>query len=89
MSMKHSSDTIWNRTSDLPICSAVPYPLCYRGPLMHHQNTQFRNADHNLTCAILFFFAVALSKRLTLSKANTPKLFARSPANEISDTRNQ
>jgi hypothetical protein len=24
MSMKNSSDTIWNRTSDLPICSAVP-----------------------------------------------------------------
>jgi hypothetical protein len=24
MSMKNSNDTIWNRTSDLPICSAVP-----------------------------------------------------------------
>jgi len=24
MSMKNSSDTIWNQTSDLPICSAVP-----------------------------------------------------------------
>ena len=23
MSMKNSSDTIWNRTSDLPICSTV------------------------------------------------------------------
>jgi hypothetical protein len=23
MSMKNSSDTIWNRTSDLPICSAA------------------------------------------------------------------
>jgi hypothetical protein len=24
MSMKNSNDTIWNRTSDLPICSTVP-----------------------------------------------------------------
>jgi len=26
MSMKNSNETIWNRTSDLPIC------MCYRGP---------------------------------------------------------
>ena len=32
MSIKNSNDTIWNRTSDLPICSTAPYPLCYRGP---------------------------------------------------------
>ena len=31
MSMKNSNDTIWNRTSDLPICSTAPYPLCQRG----------------------------------------------------------
>ena len=31
MSMKNSNDTIWNRTSDLPICSTAPYPLSYRG----------------------------------------------------------
>jgi len=24
MSMKNSNDTTWNRTSDLPICSAAP-----------------------------------------------------------------
>jgi len=29
MSMKNPNDTIWNRTSDLPICSIAPYPLCY------------------------------------------------------------
>ena len=23
----------WDRTSDLPICSTAPQPLCYRGPL--------------------------------------------------------
>jgi hypothetical protein len=32
MSIKNSNDIIWNRTSDLPICSTAPYPLCYRGP---------------------------------------------------------
>jgi hypothetical protein len=26
MSMKNSDDTIWNRTHDLPACSAVPQP---------------------------------------------------------------
>jgi hypothetical protein len=33
MSMKNSSDTIWNPTSDLPIRSTVPQPLC------HHQRS--------------------------------------------------
>jgi len=28
MSMKNSIDTIWNRTSDLPICSTAPYNYC-------------------------------------------------------------
>ena len=28
-----TEDTIWNRTSDLPICSTAPSSLCYRGPL--------------------------------------------------------
>ena len=27
-----SNDTSWDRTSDLPICSTAPSPLCYRGP---------------------------------------------------------
>jgi len=31
MSMKNSNDIIWNRTSDLPICSTAPYPLCHSG----------------------------------------------------------
>jgi hypothetical protein len=29
MSMKNSSDTIGNRTRDLPACSAVPQPMIY------------------------------------------------------------
>ena len=32
MSMKNSSDTSGNRTSDLPICSTAPESLCYCGP---------------------------------------------------------
>jgi hypothetical protein len=32
MSMKKSSDTIGNRTRGLPVCSAVPQPLCHRVP---------------------------------------------------------
>ena len=28
-----STDTSWDRASDLPICSTTPWPLCYRGPL--------------------------------------------------------
>ena len=26
-----STDTSWDRTSDIPICSTAPWPLCYRG----------------------------------------------------------
>jgi len=29
--MKNSNDTSWDRTSDIPICSTTPQPLCYRG----------------------------------------------------------
>jgi len=36
MSLKNSNDTIWNRTSDLPICNTAPEPLSYRGPLPNH-----------------------------------------------------
>ena len=32
MSMKNSNDTTWNRTTDLPICSTAPSPLCHSGP---------------------------------------------------------
>ena len=36
-----STDTSWDWTSDLPICSTALYPLCYRGPLINsvgHRN---------------------------------------------------
>jgi hypothetical protein len=32
MSLKNSSDTIGNRTRDLPVCSVVPQPLRHRSP---------------------------------------------------------
>ena len=35
--MKNSNDTFWNRTSELPICCAAPYPLCYRCPRVDSQ----------------------------------------------------
>jgi len=31
---EESTDTSWDRTSDLPTCSTAPWPLCYRGPLL-------------------------------------------------------
>jgi hypothetical protein len=34
--MKNSSDTIGNRSHDLPVCTAVPQPLRYR--VLHPQN---------------------------------------------------
>jgi hypothetical protein len=35
MSVEKSDDTIWNRISNLPICSTVPQPLCHRGPPLY------------------------------------------------------
>jgi len=32
MPMKNSSDTSWDRNTDLPICSTAPEPLSYHGP---------------------------------------------------------
>jgi len=31
-----STDTSWDGTSGLPICSTAPSPLCYRGPQFIH-----------------------------------------------------
>ena len=39
MSMKNSSDTIGNRTRDLPACSAVPQPTAPpRAPVVAYRN---------------------------------------------------
>ena len=44
-------DTGWDRTSDLPICSTVPYPLCYRGPLY--------NVYRDIVHVILFIISLS------------------------------
>ena len=49
--MKNSSDTIWNRTRDLPICSAVPQPTALmRAPsilVYHSDNRKFHSVCHS------------------------------------------
>jgi hypothetical protein len=42
MSMKNSSDTIRNRTRDLPVCSTVPQPVRHRVPPFY---SFFNNRD--------------------------------------------
>jgi hypothetical protein len=42
--MKKSSETIGNRTRDLPVCSAVPQPLRHRVP---HNNNNNNNNNNN------------------------------------------
>jgi hypothetical protein len=39
--MKKSSDTIGNRTRDLPVCSAVPQPLRHRAHLFSNELIYF------------------------------------------------
>jgi len=36
-----STDTSWDQTSDLPICSTAPYPLCYRGVRIQEGDCKF------------------------------------------------
>ena len=43
--MKNSNDTSWNRTSDLLICSAAPYPPSHRG---------LKGCVDNRSCLILY-----------------------------------
>jgi hypothetical protein len=47
--MKNSNNTMWDRTSDLPICSALPKPLCHGGPYSPVDGYQF-NLD--ATCYV-------------------------------------
>jgi hypothetical protein len=53
--MKNSNNTIWNRTSDLLICSTVPLPLSYRSPLSASVRPQIFPAtlwSENLCCTL-------------------------------------
>jgi hypothetical protein len=49
--MKNSSDTRWDRTSDLPICSTASYPLCHRG---HRKLVPARNMRDNVGITPLY-----------------------------------
>jgi hypothetical protein len=52
MSMKKSSDTIGNRTRDLPVCSAVPQPLRHRVPLFRPLRLAFLRNVLAFKCCI-------------------------------------
>ena len=51
--MKNSNDTIWNRTSDLPICST---PLWHRGPRMRTACSLSRSTETHSQYVILLLF---------------------------------
>ena len=46
MSMKNSSYTIWDRTSDLPICSAAPFD-CMAASFVILIGVSSLTSDHN------------------------------------------
>jgi len=62
-----STDTSWNRTSDLPIYSTAPQPLCYRGPLINMLFTVFLTKQVRLLCV---WFQL-LHSPLTLSRCHS------------------
>jgi hypothetical protein len=55
MSMKNSSDTIGNRSRDLPVCSAVPQPLRHRVPLSNTQTHQNYLGNFNFSQSSLAY----------------------------------
>jgi hypothetical protein len=60
MSMKNSSDTIGNRSRDLPVCSAVPQPLRHRVPRIFQVIVLFKH------CYCCYYPRVAISSKLRL-----------------------
>ena len=53
MSMKNSSDTIGNRTRDLPACSAVPQPTVLpRAPLFCTVHSEIRSHPKERTLSV-------------------------------------
>jgi hypothetical protein len=65
MSMEKSNDIIWNRTSDFPICSTVPSPLC------HHQRSPW------LILYLLLYVNAWISKSEEYSSTSTSVVFKR------------
>jgi hypothetical protein len=53
ISMKNSSDTVGNRTHDLPVCSAVPQPPRHRVPHPSYiENRNFCNSSCTFSCSL-------------------------------------
>jgi hypothetical protein len=48
MSMKKSSDTIGNRSRDLPVCRAVPQPLRHHVPPAQWRRDNKLSIEHNV-----------------------------------------
>jgi hypothetical protein len=44
LSIKNSDDTSWDPTTDLPICSTTPQPLCHRGPQLSNLEMYFASS---------------------------------------------
>jgi hypothetical protein len=64
MSMKNSSDTIGNRTRDLPVCSAVPQSL-------HHGTHSTVNFIFNLSAHIQGDHKVSVHVTVTIQKVTS------------------
>jgi hypothetical protein len=69
--MKSSNETIENRSRDLPVCSAVPQPLCHHGKAEVNNRICLRNLRPRVFCApyILrddfgFIFAPCISRTI-------------------------
>jgi len=50
MSMKNSNDTIWNRTSDLPICSTATITTVPPRPLFTQELVTYKTVNRILSC---------------------------------------
>jgi hypothetical protein len=59
MSMKKSSDTIGNRTSDLRVCSAVPQPLRHQQRAPVTRDMRF-NSRHHMRTSLSSLFNICL-----------------------------
>ena len=70
--MKNSSDTIGNRTRDVPACSAVPQPTAPpRAPKRYiNEDKIVPNTDNFMIFAILYFYNFTLVTDITVQNNN-------------------
>ena len=62
--MKNSNDTIWDRTSDLPICSIAHHPLCHRGPQRGKTHSKPFTARHGRGTACYVCIGLKRAKKI-------------------------